>query len=165
MKFYVFDGGSDFGLACERVAQELGFERVDDVALSDVAFAPMLLRRLYEWEYNAPRFGTLIFHPSALPYRRGLDSIKHAIAAGERVSASTWFWCDAGWDTGDVCEQDVVVLMPGERPRDAYEKRFVPAALAALRRALVGVASGLPRRVPQDSALATYDGKFIRRDT
>jgi methionyl-tRNA formyltransferase len=162
VKFYVFDDGSQFGSACKGLATELGFERVQDAGSSDVALAPMLLRRLHEWEYKAPRFGTLVFHPSALPYRRGLDSIKHAIAAGERVSASTWFWCDVGWDTGDVCEQEVVVLLPGERPRDAYEKRFVPAGLAALRRALLGVAAGRPRRVPQDPALVTYDGKFTR---
>lgn len=60
----------------------------------DFAIAPLLRHKLKREEYTSPRLGTLIFHPSALPYRRGPDSIRQTIAAGERVSAGSWFWCD-----------------------------------------------------------------------
>lgn len=151
-----------FGAACEAIAREAGFTAAERPEDADVAIAPMLTRRLSRAQYDAPRCGTLVFHPSALPYRRGPDAIRHAVAAGERVSASTWFWCSDGLDEGEVCEQEVVVLMPGESPGRSYHTRFVPAGLRALRRALDGVLAGTPRRAPQDPSLATYDGRFVR---
>lgn len=158
--FYRWPGGGGFGEACEAVARRLGFVEATSPAEAAVAFAPLLTYRIPRVEYEAPRFGTLVFHPSALPYRRGPDAIKHTVLAGERVSAATWFWCAEGWDTGPVCEQEVVVLAPGESPGRAYHTRFQPAGLRALERALEGVLFGRPRRVPQDEALATYDRRL-----
>ena len=63
-----------------------------------------------------------------------------------------------------MCEQEVVVLRPGESAGRAYHTRFVPAGLRALRRALEGVRTVTPRRAPQDPSLATYDGRFVRED-
>lgn len=155
MKIYVFHGGpSD---ACIDVIRTLGHTVVDEIVGSDLAIAPLLKRRLPRDEYLAPRLGTLVFHPSALPYRRGPDAIRHAINAGERVSAVTWFWCSDGWDTGDICDQAVVVLHPGESPGRAYHTRFVPAGLRSLTRLLIDIEAGRVRREPQDESLATYD--------
>ncbi len=162
MKLHRHPGGEAFGVACEHVALDCGFELVDDPTCADVSIAPLLTRRLSPAEYLAPRVGTLVFHPSALPYRRGPDAVRHSVAARERVAASTWFWCSEGWDSGDVCEMEAVVLHPDESAGRAYWTRFVPAAVRALRRALKGVRDGEPRRVPQDDALATYDGKTSR---
>lgn len=162
MRIFRYQGGGEYGEACERLAVELGAWIVATPAEADVAIAPLLTRRLLPAEYLAPVHGTLVFHPSALPYRRGGDAIRHAVAAGERVSASTWFWCADGWDTGDVCEQEVVVLKPGESAGRAYHTRFVPAGLRALDRSLRGIASGSPRRVPQDECLATFDPIMVR---
>lgn len=157
MNLYHFQGGGAFGEACVALAGELGFVPVANPSDAVVAIASLLTRRLLPGDYLAPRCGTLVFHPSALPYRRGPDAIRHTVAAGERVSAATWFWCAEGWDTGDVCEAEVVVLHPDESPGRSYHTRFVPAGLRALRRALEGVRAGAPRRVPQEHALATYD--------
>lgn len=163
MKFYDYPTtlqGRPFALDCVALLERMGLSRVAPPAAADVAIAPLLTRRLRPEEYNAPRLGTLVFHPSALPFRRGPDAIRHAVYAGDRVSASTWFWCAKGWDAGDVCEQEVVVLAPGESPGRAYHTRFVPAALRALERAIAGCLAGSPRRVPQDETTATYDPRF-----
>lgn len=160
MRIHRHAGGGQFGEQCEQLALSLGFELRNSAVDATVSIAPLLTRRLSREEYCAPALGTLVFHPSALPYRRGPDAIRHAVAADERVSAATWFWCAEGWDTGDVCESEPVVLMPGESPGRAYHTRFVPAALVALERALAGIAAGRPRRVPQDEQLATYDGRM-----
>lgn len=163
MNFYVYEGGAFFQHQCANVFLRLGCRQVEEPRLAAVAIAPLLRRRLSREEYGAPREGTLVFHPSALPYRRGPDAIRQAIAAGERVSASTWFWCDEGLDTGPICEQELVVLQPGQAPKDAYVERFVPAALRALERAAEGILWRAPRRVPQEDSLATYD-TWLRKE-
>jgi len=157
MKYFLHPGGADFGTACDQLLRDLGCEAVGTLADADFAIAPRLARKLSVAEFAMPRLGTLIFHPSALPYRRGPDAIRHTIAAGERVSAVTWFWCSEGLDEGPICEQEVVVLHPAESPGRAYHSRYVPAGLRALRRAVEGILRGTPRRVPQDESLATYD--------
>lgn len=157
MRFHAHAGGGEFNDACRMLLLTLGMERVDAPGDADVSIAPLLNVRLAPEVYSAPRLGTLVFHPSALPFRRGPDAVRNAVLAGDRVSAATWFWCAEGWDMGDVCEQEVVVLAPGESAGRAYHGRFVPAGLRALERAALGILAGNPRRVPQDSALATYD--------
>ena len=143
MKFYCFAGGDEFGAACCAVCVAAGFDMVDRPIDADFAIAPLLRRKLRREEYAAPRLGTLIFHPSPLPYRRGPDAIRQTVAAGERVSAATWFWCEDGLDTGAICEQELVLLHPDESAGRAYHTRFVPAGLRALRRAVDGVAASI----------------------
>lgn len=155
--FYLYDNGCEFSSMCRDLARRCGMAEIGAPDVADVALAPLLAKRLSPDQWRAPHYGTLVFHPSALPYRRGPDAIRHTVAAGERVSAATWFWCDNNLDTGDICEQEVVVLHPGESAGRAYHTRFVPAALVALERALDGVVRGEPRRRPQDHRLATTD--------
>ena len=146
-----------FEQACREAARRQGFHLAASPAAATVALAPLLRRKLAPAERSAPLLGTLVFHPSALPLHRGPDAIRQTLAARERVSAASWFWCDGGLDTGPVCEQEVVVLDLEEAARDAYAGRFVPAALRALDRALRGVVEGCPRSVEQDERLATYE--------
>lgn len=155
--YYLYEAGNEFDQAVARICAARGLARTFDPAYAVVAIAPLLTRKLTRSTWEAPAHGTLIFHPSALPYRRGPDAIRWTLRSGERVSAATWFWCNEGLDTGPVCEQEVVVLKPGESPGRAYHTRFIPAGLRALQRALDGILAGHPRRVSQDSALATYD--------
>lgn len=157
LNVYVYPGGAAFGDACEAMIRRRGHTVSIDLARSDLAIAPLLRRRVSHEDLRTPRHGTLIFHPSALPYGRGPDAIRWSVHRGERVSAATWFWADDGLDTGPICAQRVVVLKPGESAGRAYHTRFVPAALAALESALAGVESGVPVRVPQDEELASYD--------
>ncbi len=129
--------------------------------LADFAFAPHLTRRLSRAEYEAPVHGTLIFHPSFLPLHRGPDAVRWAVLGGERLSGATWFFASEEMDAGDVCEQEAVLLKPGESPGRAYHTRFVPAGLAAFERAVEGfVRRGIFRRRPQEHELATREGKW-----
>ncbi|MGB5105575.1 MAG: formyltransferase family protein [Candidatus Zixiibacteriota bacterium] len=157
---YVHAGGEEFGDACAKICQEHGFAICHDPAFSYFAIAPRLTRILKREEWTAPELGTLIFHPSILPYRRGRDAIRHTIVAGERVSGVTWFWCDSGIDTGPICEQEPVLMKPGERAGQAYRTRFIPAGLRALERVLIHLRQGGVRSLAQDEALATYDRRL-----
>lgn len=157
---YVFHDGerTRFVDDCVAACGLYGLHESNDPCWAAFAIAPRLTRKLDASEYSKPNHGTLIFHPSALPYGRGPDAIRQSVLRGERVSASTWFWASDGWDEGDVCEQETVVLCPDESPGRSYHSRFVPAALRALHRLLRDWrTTGTFRRVPQDHRLATYD--------
>lgn len=158
--FIIRDGPCDFCDQVEKLVRTKIHPVASSLAEADLAVAPRLRRKLRRADWSLPKLGTLIFHPSVLPYRRGPDAIRWAVQSGERVSGVTWFWADDGLDTGPICEQEPVVLAPAwaaERPGDAYRGRYIPAGLRALERALDGIAAGNPRRVAQIEELATYD--------
>ncbi|MCL2563131.1 MAG: hypothetical protein FWE08_03750 [Oscillospiraceae bacterium] len=131
-----------------------------DIHKADLAIAPLLTTFLATEEILMPRMGTLVFHPSLLPRHRGGDAIKWAFKLGEAYSGVTWFWPDEGIDSGDICEQEVVGILPGESPREFYQRAVIPAAVRSLGRALEGVASGMPRRVPQQLEHGSYEPRI-----
>jgi methionyl-tRNA formyltransferase len=161
--FYLYEAG-EFGAACAAVCERFGFGRAVSPGEALFAIAPKLQVKLARAQWAAPELGTLIFHPSLLPYRRGPDAIRWAVKSGEKLAGISWFWCDAGLDTGPVCEQEALLLAPGESTGRAYHTRYIPAALRALERAAAGIRAGLPRRIPQDEAAATYESFFRTMD-
>lgn len=138
--------------------QTLGFiELVDSPYGSDVAIAPLLTQILKHEEINAPRLGTLIFHPSPLPYGRGKASIKFAYKRNEPITAATWFWANEKIDGGDICEQEIIRIDYSIRPRLFYESEVIPAMVRTLRRALLSISAGIIRKVPQIEYYSSYD--------
>ena len=157
--YFIYDDGGEFCGHCASLCDPY-FERVGTVSDAYFAIAPRLVDKLTASLLAAPTLGTLVFHPSALPYRRGPSAIQHAISAGERVSGVTWFWANDRYDAGDICSQEPVILVPGESAGRAYHTRFIPAGCRALATALAFIRMGYPRRWHQDEALATYDPKI-----
>lgn len=143
------------------VVESLG-HTVDDGSYFCVqlAIAPLLTRIIPETELNEPIYGTLIFHPSPLPYGRGASAIKHAYRRKEPITAATWFWADKGIDSGDICELEIVKVDYDVRPREFYERDIVPALCRTLERALKDIDRGIFRRVPQVERFATYDKRI-----
>ncbi len=123
---------------------------------ADLALAPSLRRVLARAEWSAPRLGTLVFHPSLLPLRRGPDAVRWAATSGDAVTGATWFWCDEGLDEGPICEQELVHVPAGITPRRLYEAVIAPAGVRCLSRALDALTAGFVRTVPQDAAASTY---------
>ena len=140
------------------VVLEAGHEIVNDYSWSpDVAIAPLLTVKIPDYTLHLPRLGTLIFHPSPLPYGRGASSIKWAYKRVEPITAATWFWADSGLDTGDICEQEIIRIDHSKRPRDFYEQDVIPAMVRTLERCLSGIEKGNIRRIKQQHQYATYD--------
>lgn len=165
--FFVYEPDASIGQpltdACIPACERAGLTRCFDPDWSAFAFAPLLRRKLSRAAFNAPEHGTLIFHPSALPYRRGPDAIRQTLTAKERVSAATWFFADKQLDAGAICEQELVLLDLTANARSNYLARFVPAAVRAFERAVSHfVATDEFRRVPQDERFATYDAPLAR---
>lgn len=126
----------------------------------DLAVAPLLTKKLTDWELLEPIKGTLIFHPSPLPYGRGPSAIKWAYSRKEPITAATWFWANSEYDGGDICEMEILAIDHSMRPKDYYESHILPALERTLQRCLIGISKGFQRRIPQVAAYATYDTKY-----
>lgn len=139
---------------------ELGHYIVTDPRAADVAIAPLLTEILPLERLKQPKHGTLIFHPSPLPFGRGASAIKWAYKRGDQITAASWFWADAGIDSGPICEQEIVSIDHALRPREFYEKHIIPAMLRTLKRCLNGLSIGLKREVEQVEQYSTYEAKI-----
>ncbi|MDR1338834.1 MAG: formyl transferase [Prevotellaceae bacterium] len=146
-----------YGLAHDSVIK-LGHKIVNRAELvPDIAVAPLLTDRLSKEELLHPVFGTLIFHPSPLPYGRGASAIRWAYRRQEPITAATWFWANGRLDAGDICEQEIIKIDYGLSPRAFYERDILPAMVRTLERALKSISSGHQRKIPQIEQYATYD--------
>ncbi|MDR1556793.1 MAG: formyl transferase [Tannerellaceae bacterium] len=144
--------------AAKAVIARLGHTVTDVARTADLAIAPLLTERLSSEALSAPVHGTLIFHPSPLPYGRGASAIRWAYRRKEPVTAATWFWANERLDAGDICEQEVIRIDYSLRPREFYEKEILPAMCRTLERAVNALSSGYKRRIPQIERFASYDG-------
>jgi methionyl-tRNA formyltransferase len=63
-------------------------------------------------------------------------------------------------DSGDICQQEIIKIDHSLRPREFYEKHVLPAMERTLKRALVEIANGNIRRIPQVEQYATFDFKM-----
>lgn len=145
----------------EKLVRSMGMAIWDEsYYYADVAIAPLLEARLSNTEFSDPLLGTLIFHPSPLPYGRGASAIRYAYRRKEPITAATWFWADNGMDTGDICEQEIVRINYDLRPREFYEQDIIPAMVRTLGRALSNVSKGEIRKIPQIERYATFDRRI-----
>ena len=145
--------------AARDLVLSMGHDVVEN-GLSHLAVAPLLAQKITQEEINKPLLGTLIFHPSPLPYGRGASAIRWAYRRNEPVTAATWFWATDKLDAGDVCEQEIVKIDYDLRPREFYEKHIIPAMVRALERALNDISKGVKRQIKQIEEYATYDSKI-----
>ena len=107
--------------------------------------------------FNAPRLGSICYHPSLLPRYRGASAINWAVINGETKTGLTIFWVDEGIDTGDILLQKEVEVGPDETTGAVYFDKLYPLGVAACLEAVALVAAGQAPRIPQDHTKATYD--------
>jgi methionyl-tRNA formyltransferase len=107
--------------------------------------------------FNAPKLGSICYHPSILPRYRGASAINWAVINGEAKSGLTIFWVDEGIDTGDILLQKEVVIGPDETTGSVYFDKLYPLGVAACLEAVALVAAAKAPRIPQDHSKATYD--------
>jgi len=107
--------------------------------------------------FNAPRLGSICYHPSILPRYRGASAINWAVINGEPKTGLTIFWVDEGIDTGDLLLQKEVEVGPQETTGSVYFDKLYPMGVEACLEAVALVAAGKAPRLPQDHSKATYD--------
>lgn len=145
-------------LAARDCARRLGHKIVDSDA--DITIAPLLTKKISNEQLKEPLHGTLIFHPSPLPYGRGASAIRWAYRRKEPITGATWFWATDRLDAGDICEQEILKIDYSLRPREFYNQHVVPAMLRTLERCLKSISKGIKRQIPQVEEYASYDDRI-----
>jgi len=108
---------------------------------------------------DAPRHGSLCFHPSLLPKYRGGNALAWQILLGEVETGVTVFRPDAGVDTGPIVVQKRgVAIEPHHTAASLYFEKLYPLGVEAMVEAVELVASGRARYVPQDESRASFQG-------
>jgi methionyl-tRNA formyltransferase len=107
--------------------------------------------------FNAPRVGSICYHPSLLPKYRGRSAINWTLINGETVTGFTIFWLDKGIDTGPILLQKEVPIDPEETTGTLYFNKLFPMGVEAIGEAVDIIKAGNPPRIAQDESKATYD--------
>ncbi len=130
----------------------------------DLAVMAYVVLLVPESVLNAPRLGTIQYHPSLLPRHRGPSSINWPIIQGETETGLTIFWPDKGLDTGPILLQKKVPIGPDDTLGSLYFDHLFPLGVEAMIEAVDLVRAGRAPRVPQDESQATYEGWCRRED-
>ncbi|MFH1119534.1 MAG: formyltransferase family protein [Bacteroidota bacterium] len=147
--------------AAAAVVKRLGHAVYDSTYFyCDLSIAPLLTKKISDFELMEPIHGTLIFHPSPLPHGRGASSIRWAYRRKEVITAATWFWANNRLDGGDICEAEIIKVDYSLSPKEFYESHIIPALERTLQRSLNAISSGFIRRVPQIDEYSSYDSKL-----
>lgn len=107
--------------------------------------------------FNAPKLGSICFHPSLLPKYRGGSAINWTLINGETKTGISWFWVDEGIDTGPLLVQKEAPIGPEDTTGTLYFDTLFPLGIEALGEAVELIEAGDPPRVAQDESLANYD--------
>ena len=107
--------------------------------------------------FNAPRFGSICFHPSLLPKYRGRSAINWALINGEAKTGISLFWVDEGIDTGPLLLQKEVAVGPDDTTGTLYFNRLFSVGVEAIAEAVDLIQAGNPPRIVQDESRANYD--------
>ena len=107
---------------------------------------------------EAPRFGTIQYHPSLLPEHRGPSSINWPIIQGKSKTGLTVFWPDKGLDTGPILLQKEFEITKTDTLGSVYFGKLYPAGVEAMVEAVELVKNGTAPKIEQDHSKATYEG-------
>ena len=113
---------------------------------------------------DAPKLGTIQYHPSLLPLHRGPSSINWPIIQGETKTGLTIFWPDEGLDEGPVLLQKEAAIALDDTLGSLYFNQLFPLGVDAMLEAVDLVRDGKAPRVAQDHSQATYESWCRKAD-
>jgi methionyl-tRNA formyltransferase len=129
--------------------------RALDVELAVMAYVLQFVPQPF---VKIPKHGTIQYHPSLLPRYRGPSSINWPIIRGETETGLTIFRPSDGLDEGAIVLQKKVPIGPDDTLGSVYFNHLFPLGVAAMLEAAELVVAGRHQELPQDEALATYEG-------
>lgn len=106
---------------------------------------------------DAPKHGSIIYHPSILPRHRGASAINWTLMQGDKIGGFSVFWADDGLDTGDILLQKECEVLPEDTVNSIYNRFLFPEGVKGMVEAVRLIAEGKAPRIPQPVEGATYD--------
>ncbi|XP_038595856.1 cytosolic 10-formyltetrahydrofolate dehydrogenase [Tachyglossus aculeatus] len=107
---------------------------------------------------NAPKHGSIIYHPSILPRHRGASAINWTLIHGDPKGGFTIFWADDGLDTGPILLQKECDVLLNDTVNTLYKRFLFPEGVNGMVEAVRLIAQGKAPRIPQMEEGATYEG-------
>jgi len=107
--------------------------------------------------FEAPRLGSICFHPSLLPRYRGGSAIPWQIIKGERRTGVSMFWVDPGIDTGPILLQKEAAIGPDDTAASLYYNTLFKLGVETVLESVDLIAGGEAPRIRQDESHASYD--------
>lgn len=146
------------GFRDEQVIREM---REFDADLMIMAYVTLFVP---EAARDAPRLGSICFHPSLLPLHRGPSSINWPIIGGATRTGFSWFYPTDGLDEGDILLQWECEIGPDDTLGDVYFKKIFPAAIDSISEVCELFRGDNPPRQQQDESKATYESWCRKKD-
>ena len=112
---------------------------------------------------NAPKLGTIQYHPSLLPMHKGPSSINWPIIFGSTKTGLSIFWPDNGLDTGPILLQKEVEIGPDDTLGSIYFNHLFPMGVEAMLEGVDLVRDGRRRRRRRTRTPAPTKGGAGRR--
>ena len=119
----------------------------------DVIFCFGWSRLLSQKLLRMAPLGVVGFHPAALPANRGRHPLIWALVLGLENTASTFFFMDAGADSGDILSQREIMIDDEDDARTLYDK-VTQTALKQIEEFVPMLAARTFQRLNQDETLA-----------
>jgi methionyl-tRNA formyltransferase len=120
-------------------------------------------RIIPQWMIELPALGNINLHASLLPKYRGAAPIQWAIASGETKTGNTTMRIDAGLDTGDILQQQEVLIGPSDTA-ETLAPRLASAGAELLVETLSGLETGTVHGRRQDDAHASLAPLLKKED-
>ena len=93
---------------------------------ADLCVMAYVLLLVPEEALNVPKYGSIQYHPSLLPWHKGPSSINWPIIMGKHKTGLTIFWPDNGLDTGPILLHKEVDIGPDDTLGSIYFDSLVP---------------------------------------
>lgn len=113
---------------------------------------------------NVPKYGSIQYHPSLLPWHKGPSSINWPIIMGRKRTGLSIFWPDNGLDTGPILLQKEVDIEPDDTLGSVYFNKLYPLGVEAMMESIELVRAGNAPRAVQDADAGSYEGWCRKED-
>ena len=153
------------GLPVNQPANFKDRKKVDQLASYDADLMIMAFVNVFvpEAARDAPKYGSICFHPSLLPKYRGPSAVNWPIIMGDTKSGYSWFYPTDGLDEGDVLLNWECEIATDDTVIDLYFKKIYPSAVESVLQVCDLFRSGSPPHLVQDESQASYERRCTRR--
>jgi methionyl-tRNA formyltransferase len=131
---------------------------------SDLCVMAYVLLFVPEEALNVPKFGSIQYHPSLLPWHKGPSSINWPIIMGRKKTGLSIFWPDNGLDTGPILLQKEVEIEADDTLGSVYFNKLYPLGVEAMMESIELVRDGNAPREVQDPDDGSYEGWCRKED-